>query len=569
MILLFLLFFLSFFYILPFKFYKKKYRHDYYFNFKRSFNKNFVKTIGDQNNLFCYLKYKYKNTLFCFSGLKIQGEEFTFKPEKHIFFFNSLTGYIILEKLKFNELNVEKIIIGNFKIGSGQGLVFNYENDLLYSPLDSIKVFKKQYGIKPCKSHKKRKFLGIGTQLAYKDTKLSIFITKNYLDAFLKDDKIYTAKIRERYINKMLLLRRNSVYNYTTGFSFMYKNRHNFNIGVNMCYSKFNKEFKLCNNSDFKESLISDMDNLLTGDNLINLSVFNSFSIARIKIYCEYARSFDLLQNILSKYGSALILGGRIRFSEVLKNVFLFRYYSSDYHNLYGNGFGSGKGLVYKNFKGCINNEIGVCNGLQIKLINNLVMKFVFDLCFIPKKTFSINNSYRSQFIFNLKYKFSMFEYVLFQCKYINSTSNIIVKNTTYFKNIYEVINIKTLFKKNIFFIMNSSNLTLSINPHADKCDFGICFYEKIRFNIWKFTNVLHFIMVKASEKSPVHFLKTVLCSYNRKIKVTKNNLFQIILNPKIKIFNKLIIDTMFSFKFIFNKNKTYQLSIAVRYIKN
>ena len=39
---------------------------------------------------------------------------------------------------------------------------------------------------------------------------------------------IYTAKIREKYVNKNLLSRRNEVYNYSGGFSFSYRNGKKF-----------------------------------------------------------------------------------------------------------------------------------------------------------------------------------------------------------------------------------------------------------------------------------------------------------------------------------------------------
>ena len=568
MVLVFLLSILTVVNVFSFKFLKPKYSHDYYFNFRRNFNNHNDKSIGDLNNIYFYIKSNHKNIKLCISGLKKPGEKFTIDPQKHIFFFNSFSGYIMLEKLMFKDFNVNKIIIGNFKLGSGQGLVFNHKKDSLYYPLDPIKIFKKQCCLKQCISHHKRKFLGIATELEYRGVELCLFVSKNYLDAYLKNENIYTAKIREKYVNKNLLSRRNEVYNYTGGFSFSYRNEKKFDIGMNMIYTRFNKKFKLCNNSDFKDSLLSDMDNLFYGDTSINISIFNNFLIEKMKIYWEYARSFNDFKDILFNYGSALVLGCKFRFNMLLKYVCLVRYYSKDYHNFYGNGFGSGKGLVYKNFKGCMNNEIGICNGFQIKLRSNLVMKFVIDLCVIPKKTFTVTSQYRTQFIFNLKYNLSIFEYILFQCKYINSKSDIVVNNIDYYKNIYEFVYMKINVKKNIFQIRNNSNIILSIKPEKEKVYFGVCFHEKVSFNIWRFKNVIHFSIIKASDKSPIYLFKTAQYNFNKKIKFINENLFNLILNPKLIIKNNLLIDFLCSLKFSLKKKIRYQFSISLRYFK-
>ena len=469
--------------------------------FKRNFNKPTNSFSGDLNKLFYNIKVNNHKYKFGISGLKKTGEEFKFDIKTKRFFFNTNSIYLLIKNIEIEKIHINKLIIGNFKIGYGQGLVFNYKHDNLFRPIDQIKIFRKQKGIKECKSHKKNKFLGIGIEIKHNNKlESTLFASKNYFDATTKNEYILSAKTRENYTNKHNINKKNKIHNYSTGFGIMLTPLKTLNLGVTLIYSKFNKHFKLININNAKN-----IDNLLTENENVNISIFSDFKYKKMKLYLETAMSNNNTRIPIDN-GYACNLGSRIKINKYLKYVNHFRIYTSKYHNFYGKGFGFGYGLTFKNLKGCLNNEIGLYNGIQIKYSEKLISKFAIDLTYIPNKTFNFTQAFTEYIYFEIIYKLTFFDYIKLQCKY-NNTEYDITRNLEESAILDEKCRIKFSIKEKIMKAFNKTDIFISINPNEKKCNkLGYGIYEKISTTIKKVIKViLHIIAINSTKNTPIY----------------------------------------------------------------
>lgn len=494
-------------------------------NKNQIYNKKEIKC--DVNNISYNIKassYKYE---FGMSGLKKSGEEFKFDIKTMRFFFNTNTIYFLIKNVNLNKILIKKLIFGNFKLGYGQGLVFNYKHDNLYRPIDPIKIFKKQKGIKKCKSNKKNKFFGTGMEIKYNEyLETTFFFSKNYYDAIIKDNYIYSAKIREKYINENNISRKNKIYDYSTGFVINITPIKILNIGVTFIYSKFNKNFRLVNNSDFADNRLKNMDNLFTGNKNINLGVFSDCVYKKkIKIYLEAAISNNNIK-LLSNCGYCFIIGQMLKVNKYLKYLTHVRMYSANYHNFYGKGFGTGNGLVFKKLKGCINNETGIYNGLQIKFTDKWIYKIAIDLVYIPQRTFNFTRAFIEYVISELICNLNIYDYIKLQCKYNNLNYEIITKNLKKYKILDDNCRMKISLKKRVSRIINKTDLFLTINPNEKKHDmisFGI--YEKISTKAQYITFYFHIIAMKAKNETPIYIFSKFTNIQKCKVRIFDENI--------------------------------------------
>lgn len=473
--------------------------------YKHKFNKQDIPHSGDLNKLFYNVKFNNYKYGFGISGLKKTGEEFKFDIKTRRFFINTHTIYFLIKNIKMNKLCINKLIFGNFKIGYGQGLVFNFKYDNLFRPIDHIKIFRKQKGIKKCKSHKKNKFLGIGIEIKPSNQLDATFFTsKNYFDATTKGRYVLTAQTRESYTNIQNINKKNKIHNYSSGFGILLTPLKTLNLGTTFIYSKFNKAFKLINNSYVNNNKKQSIDGQPTGDENINVSIFSDFKYKKIKLYLEAAMSNNNTQ-ILVDNGYACNLGSRVKINKYLKYINHLRIYTNKYLNFYGKGFGFGHGSTFKDLKGCISNEIGVYNGLQIKFSNKLISKFAVDLAYIPNETFYFTKAFIEYVYFEIIYKLMFFDYIKLQCKY-NNTEHDVIKNSKEYETINEKCRIKFSVRKKIAKVLNKSDIFLTINPNEEKYNkLGYGMYEKISTTFKKVKLTFHFIAVNAIKNTPIY----------------------------------------------------------------
>ena len=372
-------------------------------SFSRNFNKNEDiegdknktkdKILGSLNKVFVKLKINHPSGVnFGIAGLKNRGEEFyLFNSNKkfpfildnkyHRWFFNTRSFFIEIT----NKWIFKNIIIGNFKVGSGQGLVFDNSFGFGKS-LDPMNIIKIQKGIKSCCNSEKCKLLGIANTIVIKHFSLSTFFSYNFLDVYItKKNTVYSVSRQLIYNTKQNIEKKDKLRELVYGGFFTYNNSSDdFEIGFNFVATHFSKSFNLFN--------VANLEYLFSSSKNYNVSIFSRWLIGAVHLFFEYAKSFNDKHHSLSflnkNSGDALICG---IMSNILKNIdlsCLFRKYNPTYYNFYGKGFFVNSGSNCSGLHGCACNEVGIYSCLLIKFPKNIDFTFSTDLFAVLNKAY-------------------------------------------------------------------------------------------------------------------------------------------------------------------------------------
>ena len=520
---------------------------DTYTIFKRNFNKD-KNCIGDLNKTLTSIKIKEKHG---FQGglslLKNAGENFTFDIKTHRFLFSTFSFYTALEDKKIKELTIKKIIIGNFKIGYGQGLVFNYINDKFSKPVDCMNIFREQHGIKNTLTQKKHKFLGIGTTLQFKNIETTLFGSVNFIDADIKNNIAYSPNIREKYTCNENIQKKDKLKSYSFGGTFLYNPKKLFEVGINSACTIFDKPLKLIKKKE-NDKITNDTIYGIKKQNY-NVGIFSSLKTKKFNLYFEYARSFQELKNIVSikNAGYASIFGAKIDICANLKNVTLFRVFSTEYKNFYGKAFSCGYGNFYKEMKGCSKNEIGLYNCFQIIPANQIDFKIAFDIFFNPEQTLYSKKQIGKICEFECRGILGQSQHALFRCKYSNLKKIKELKNTKSLRTKIEI-------KKRIKEITNKTQFLTSTNLEAKKT--SICINEKISLYIKKVSASLIFTFSNAQKESAIYLFKKDIEKDNKRIEKLSTRFIQTSINISYKWINGIKIEGFYSFRYDMTNTK-------------
>ena len=537
------------------------FNYKYSFVIKHNFNRNKEFDIGDKNKIIAKIDYNFNENIdFGISLSKKQGEKFIFDSKTNRYFFNKYSYYFDLKNLKFHNIMINDIILGNFKIGYGQGLVFNYIDDKLQKPINITKVFKNQNSLIKSKSLKSKTFKGIGVDFNVKNLSVTIFGSINKLNAFIYDNRVISAKIakNEKYNTLNNLKKKDKLKQYSFGYGLNYI-FNIFSIGSSFVFTKYNKDFNLLNNDDFNNNFIQ-LDNLFKSNKHYNFSFFSNINYDICKFYIEYAHSLNPYKNN-NDYGFGLSTGFKIRFFQYLKYYFLFRDYSRKYHNFYGNGYGIKKGTVYFKFKGTPNNEVGFYNGFKVIFNNKNILKLCSDIVVIPYQTFFFTKALNKYFIMDYCHKISFFERFNIQCKFNSEKYYIYSKMNEFNKKNNNICRIKMYLKKSInrmFFTNNYIFFTLNITQNITKKDIGFAIYEKLNYR-FKVLNIVFLLLYSySSDRAKIYINRFEFYDKTFKFIEINNHLIQIGTILNIKIYNKIKLKGYYTFQYDIRKiNKT------------
>ena len=489
-------------------------------DFLRNFNKNEYtegdknktkdKILGSLNKVFVKLKIQHPSGVnFGIAGLKNRGEEFyLFNSNKkfpfildnktHRWFFNTRSIFVeITDKWFF-----KKIIIGNFKVRSGQGLVF--DNTFGFNkPLDPMKILKVQSGFKSCCNGEKCKLFGIANTIVIKHFSLSTFFSYNFLDANItKKNTVYSVSRQLIYNTKQNIEKKDKLREIVYGGFFTYNNSSDdFEVGINFVATHFSKSFNLFNGAN--------LDYLFSSSKNYNVSVFSRWLIGAVHLFFEYAKSFNDKHpslNFLNKNsGDALICG---IMSNILKNIdlsCLFRKYNPTYYNFYGKGFFVNSGSNCSGLHGCACNEVGIYSCLLIKFPKNIDFTFSTDLFAVLNKAYYYEKMKGVEIKGKLQYTFLKNEFINIQCKfqYKKYKKHRFKKN-----NEDKTFLVKIYFKKNADICVFNTyfyfpfNLLLPCQKNFLKFHFGI--YECINIEMKSLKFSIFFTIANTEKDFPM-----------------------------------------------------------------
>ena len=472
---------------------------------KKNKDKTKDKILGSLNKVFVKLKINYPSGVnFGIAGLKQRGEilyifaqkkcfPFAFDNKHHIWIFNTRSIFIEIT----NKWIFKNIIIGNFKVGSGQGLVFDNSFGFGKS-LDPMNIIKIQKGIKPCCNSEKCKLFGIANTIVIKHFSLSTFFSYNFLDAYItKKNTVYSVGRQLIYDTKQNIGKKDKLRELVYGGFFTYNNSSDdFEIGFNFVATHFSKSFNLFNGAN--------LEYLFSYSRNYNVSIFSRWLIGPMHLFFEYAKSFNDKHHSLTflkkNSGDALICGFM---TNILKNIDLscfFRKYNPTYYNFYGKGFCVNTGSNCSQLHGCACNEIGLYNCLFINIVKNIDFIFSLDLFAVLNKAYNYDSMKGLDVKGNFRYSFYKNNFINVQCKYKYKK----YKNHKFKKGNDNYLLIKIYFKKDIDLCTFNTYLYLPFNPslsfrkNIPIFHFGI--YECIDLS-WKMLKFSVFVTFTNTEK--------------------------------------------------------------------
>jgi hypothetical protein len=278
------------------------------------------------------------------------------------------TAYVKISDFYF----IDNLIIGDYKIESGQGLLLWSGYGMPKNAEVINSVCKKSRGITPNSGSSEMSFFrGIAYEHSYKNFILRGFYSRRHRDA-ATDQQGIIRLLKDGYHRTGLELnRKNSVYEKMTGGSLAYSSEL-FEAALTGLAAGFSKNY-------------SNSSNKLGG-----LSLSTKFILDDFLFYGEAAR----MEN-----SHAVIAGFNINPVENIKFTTVFRKYKPDYINLYGFGFGERNGAT--------NNEMGIYSGILIKTTAGVFSLYLDHYSFETTSNNVHNTLYGYDVLFHARFSFN------------------------------------------------------------------------------------------------------------------------------------------------------------------
>jgi hypothetical protein len=299
--------------------------------------------LGSPDKLFFRYRYRfYKKISFCILGEKDAGEQFFKGTQKNGFDFYSA-------HLMVNDIGIIKtVVLGDYHVQFGQGLTL-WSGMGFGKSADVINIKKIAAGMYPASSASEGLFMrGIATTLAYKGVELSLFYSRNKIDANITGIDSISSEIQ--YISSLQssglhttpseMADRKVLLEQVFGGHLCYQNRR-LNVGVTACQSIYGAELQKTiqpyNQFDFN------------GKHNFNFGVDYSYIFSNINFFGEASRSYN--------GGMAFLDGLMICLDPHVSVSLLYRNFQKDYQAMYTSAFSESRNV----------NEEGIFTGLSIK----------------------------------------------------------------------------------------------------------------------------------------------------------------------------------------------------------
>ena len=323
-----------------------------------------LRYLGDPYKMYTRYKFSYGTKVsWGFTAEKDPGEEFfkgSNKPSQ-IYLpyqgFDYYTAHIFIRDIGI----VKSLAIGDFTTQFGQGLVL--WSGLAYGKTaDVVNVKKFGQGLRPYGSVNENLFMrGLGTTLGYKKFRLTLFGSKNRIDAnaLTKDTvsqevaTITSLQTSGYHRTQAEVADKNVIDESNFGGNLSYKYK-NLTLGITAAKSYYSANYvsnpTIYNQFDSK------------GRELSNVGIDYAYAIRNFNFFGEFAKSLD--GGIAYVNGVLLSLDPRVTFSMV------HRHYARDYFSRYSRGFAETPGT---------NNEDGLYMGIYLKLNKMWTLSGFYD----------------------------------------------------------------------------------------------------------------------------------------------------------------------------------------------
>ncbi len=327
---------------------------------------------GDRNRI--YLRYRNRIANQMSYGLTLEkdpGEDFIFDGSTYRYGMDYWSAHVMIE----NQKKLKRIIIGDYQLQFGQGLVFG-SGLSIGKGAEAINTLEKvSLGIRPYTSVIEGGYLR-GAAATYELTdhwQATSFFSSLRQDASLRtleienDDLVFsTFQNSGLHRTEAEIGNKKRVRELLSGFNLGYSNLMGTQFGVLFNYSGFSSPI------DRSTDLVNKHE--FSGKANVNASLYANTHIRQFRLFGELA---------VSKNGGIGGLAGITGdLSPQLEIALLARIYEKDFHSLRSGAFGEGSRNI---------NEEGVYVGLRYKLNSQLNIQFYYDQYLFRWLRFRIN----------------------------------------------------------------------------------------------------------------------------------------------------------------------------------
>ncbi|OJW72143.1 MAG: hypothetical protein BGO68_04600 [Candidatus Amoebophilus sp. 36-38] len=360
---------------------------------------------GSPDKLVTRIKWKHPNGWgFGIATRKNPGEAFAWDPDTERYGFDFLSGYFLLENKKY----LKKLVIGNYEVGYGQGLVVNAGFSMNKSGETITPIMRtSNAGIKPLSSFSKYGFRGIATTFTWKSLEQSIYYTYNSLDGKVLQDTVaneyYTKNINRSgsHRTEQEIAKKAQITEQIIGSTLMYvAKRNQREIGLNAIYSQYDIPIRLGK---------QELPYQFTGKNNYNLGLFYRYLWYNLHFFGEGA--------ISKSGGKGGLVGAIISLFPNLDIALLIRHYGENFHCFYGKAFGEATNN---------HNEQGIYIGIALQPVRKLKVNAYYDHFKFPQPTSRIAEpSSGHSWLTKATYEINRSNLLLLQYKEIHKFKNI------------------------------------------------------------------------------------------------------------------------------------------------
>lgn len=288
----------------------------------------------------------------------------------------------------------DKIVVGDFSLDFGQGLVFGSGVTVGKGTEPVTTIRRNGLGLKPYRSvYESKDFSGVASSLNLGIMNLTLFCSNVYRDASIQSLNVddYDNFQFTSYINSIGLHRtaseiesKHSLSEKSAGGNLRINGiRQKLEIGLNSIYCEYDKTIIP---SDDKYKLFQ-----FRGKSNINSSIYVNYHLKKAHLFGETA--------ISQNGGLAHSAGVILNLSSFIQTAIHFRNYEMDYYSITGNAFGENT---------IVGNEKGIFWGLHIRPSAKLLITTYFDYFSFPWLKYQVDApSNGNDFLVSVNYKTS------------------------------------------------------------------------------------------------------------------------------------------------------------------
>jgi hypothetical protein len=321
---------------------------------------------GSPDKLVTRLKWKHPNGWgFGITARKYPGEAFAWDPATIRYGFDVWSAYVSLE----NKGYLKKLILGNYQVGYGQGLVLHAGFSMDKSG-EAVPIMRtSNLGIKPHQSFSTYGFTGIAATGAWKSLEQSIYYAYNNLDGKIyqnkKDGSLYVMSLKRNGAHRTTqeITQKGQVNEQIIGSTLVYKPKNQqLEVGINGVYSWYTVPIRQRNRK---------LSYQFEGKDSWNLGLFYRYLWHSLHFFGEGAFS--------PSAGQAGLIGVIASISAYVDLSLLVRHYAANFHSFYGDAF--------RETSTSNQNEQGIYVGIGIQPIKKWRITAYYDYFYFPKPT--------------------------------------------------------------------------------------------------------------------------------------------------------------------------------------